>query len=320
MNSTSKHIIAIVLLLLLSALSLTIGVADLHVSQLFSGDSHAQTILIASRVPRLLAILLAGAGLSIAGLIMQQIVQNRFAAPSTTGTLDCAVLGYIISLIWAGGMSQWVHLGLIFTFAVVGTLIFVRFLQSLQFKNTVLVPLIGIMYGNVVSALTVFLAYKYDLVQTMSSWTVANFASVLQGNYEFLYLALPVACFAYYYASQFSAASMGESFAKNIGLDYQKIVFIGVMIVAILSATVVMIVGVIPFLGLIIPNLVAIFMGDNMRRNLPWVAYLGAMLVLACDILGRLIIFPYEVPISMVISIFGGCIFIHLVLKDKSNA
>ncbi|MBC7006464.1 iron chelate uptake ABC transporter family permease subunit, partial [Photobacterium sp. BZF1] len=135
-----------------------------------------------------------------------------------------------------------------------------------------------------------------------------------------LYLALPACMVAYYFASQFSAASVGESFAKNIGLDYQKIVFIGVLIVAILASTVVMIVGVIPFLGLIVPNLVAVYMGDNMRRNLPWTAYWGVVLVLACDILGRLIIFPYEMPISMIISIFGGAIFIALVLKDKSNA
>lgn len=251
---------------------------------------------------------------------MQQVCQNRFAAPSTTGTIDCAMLGYVLGIVFFAGANRWVSLGVILTFALVGTLVFVQFLQRLQFKNAVLVPLIGIMYGNVISAMTTFIAYRYDLVQTMSAWTVANFASVLQGNYEFLYLALPACMVAYYFASQFSAASVGESFAKNIGLDYQKIVFIGVLIVAILASTVVMIVGVIPFLGLIVPNLVAVFMGDNMRRNLPWTAYWGVVLVLACDILGRLIIFPYEMPISMIISIFGGAIFIALVLKDKSNA
>lgn len=130
-----------------------------------------------------------------------------------------------------------------------------------------LVPLIGIMYGNVVSALTTFVAYKYDLVQTMNSWTVANFASVLQGNYEFLYLAIPASILAYFFAAQFSAASIGESFAKNIGLNYQKIVFIGVVLVAVLSSSVVMIVGVIPFLGLIVPNLVSMFVGDNMKKK-----------------------------------------------------
>ncbi|GAM62198.1 catechol siderophore ABC transporter [Vibrio ishigakensis] len=238
----------------------------MNLEALLQGESHAWSILWQSRVPRLLAICLAGAGLSIAGLIMQQIVQNRFAAPSTTGTIDCALLGYVLSLVLFSDISGWAHLALIFTFSVAGTLIFVRFLQSLKFKNAMLVPLIGIMYGNVVSALTTFVAYKYDLVQTMNSWTVANFASVLQGNYEFLYLAIPASILAYFFAAQFSAASIGESFAKNIGLNYQKIVFIGVVLVAILSSSVVMIVGVIPFLGLIVPNLVSMFVGDNMKR------------------------------------------------------
>ncbi|CAE6937240.1 Belongs to the binding-protein-dependent transport system permease family. FecCD subfamily [Vibrio sp. B1REV9] len=314
------HILAFLLLVVLASASLLVGVANVSLSQILAGDSHSLNILLVSRLPRLLAIILAGAGLSIAGLIMQQIVQNRFAAPSTTGTVDWAMFGYIMALILFSDMSSWVHLLTIFGFSVLGTIIFVRFLQRLKFKNTVLVPLIGIMYGNVVSSMTTFVAYKYDLVQTLGSWTVANFASVLRGNYEFLYLALPVSVLAYAYANRFSAASVGESFAKNIGLNYQRIVLIGVILVAVLSSSVVMIVGMIPFLGLIVPNLVSLFIGDNMRRNLPWTAYAGIILVLACDILGRLIIFPYEIPISMIISILGGSIFIYLVLRDKSNA
>lgn len=314
------HILAFLLLVVLACASLLVGVANVSLSQILAGDSHSLNILLVSRLPRLLAIVLAGAGLSVAGLIMQQIVQNRFAAPSTTGTVDWAMFGYIVALILFADMSSWVHLITIFTFSVIGTVIFVRFLQRLKFKNTVLVPLIGIMYGNVVSSMTTFIAYKYDLVQTLGSWTVANFASVLRGNYEFLYLALPVSVLAYAYANRFSAASVGESFAKNIGLNYQRIVLVGVILVAVLSSSVVMIVGMIPFLGLIVPNLVSLFIGDNMRRNLPWTAYAGVILVLTCDILGRLIIFPYEIPISMIISILGGSIFIYLVLRDKSNA
>ncbi len=311
---------AFFLLLVLACTSIWIGVANISFAKLLSGDPHTINILLTSRLPRLLAIMLAGAGLSIAGLIMQQIVQNRFAAPSTIGTVDWAMLGYIVALIALPGFSSWVHLLVIFTASVFGTIIFVRFLQKLKFKNTVLVPLIGIMYGNVVSAMTTFIAYKYDLIQTLSSWTVANFASVLKGNYEFLYLALPASIIAYLYASRFSAASVGESFAKNIGIPYQRIIFIGVILVAVLASSVVMIVGVIPFLGLIVPNLVSILIGDNMRRTLPWTAYAGVVLVLTCDILGRLIIFPYEIPISMIISILGGIIFIYLVLRDKSIA
>ena len=299
--------------------SLLIGAANISIEQLLNGDEYALNIFFTSRLPRLLAILLAGAGLSAAGLVMQQIMQNRFASPSTTGTIDCALLGYVTGLVFFTALSDWAHLGFIFVFAVFGTLLFVVMLQKIQLKNTILVPLVGIMYGNVVSALTTFIAYKYDIVQTMSAWSVANFASVLEGNYEILYLAIPASVIAYIYAAQFSAASVGESFAKNIGLNYQKVVIVGVMLIAISTASVVMIVGVIPFLGLIVPNIVSLFLGDNMKKILPWTAYWGVILVLSCDILGRLIIFPYEIPISMIISVLGGLVFIYLVLRDKSN-
>lgn len=314
------HLFALFVLILLAYTSLFVGVASFSMADLLAGNEHATNILFTSRLPRLLAIMLAGAGLSIAGLIMQQIVQNRFAAPSTTGTIDWAMFGYIVALITLADMSGWVHLFIIFTFSVLGTVVFVRFLQRLKFKSTVMVPLIGIMYGNVVSSMTTFIAYKFDLVQALGAWTVANFASVLRGNYEFLYIALPVSLLAYAFANRFSAASIGESFAKNIGLNYQRIVLVGVVLVAVLSSSVVMIVGMIPFLGLIVPNIVSLFIGDNMRRNLPWTAYVGVILVLICDVIGRLIIFPYEIPISMIISILGGAVFIYLILKDKSNA
>lgn len=316
----SKIYAASVLFLILALTSLLTGVAEVSLSSLFNADEKAIEVYLISRVPRLIAIILAGAALSVAGLIMQQILQNRFASPSTTGTIDSAILGYLLSLILLQGASLWMQLGIIFTITVLGTLIFINLLQRLKFKNAILVPLIGIMYGNLISAFSTFIAYKYDLVQAMSSWTTANFASVLQGSYEMLFLALPSCLIAYYFAHLFSAASMGERFAKNIGLDYQRIIFIGVMLVAISTASVVMIVGVIPFLGLIVPNVVSLFMGDNMRKILPWTAYWGVILVLFCDILGRVIIFPYEVPISMIISIFGGGVFIYLILRDKKYA
>nr|WP_086939804.1 iron chelate uptake ABC transporter family permease subunit [Thaumasiovibrio occultus] len=307
-------------IIVLGLCSIFVGVADISLSSIFSGDTDALAIMLISRVPRLLAICLAGAGLSVAGLVMQQICQNRFASPSTTGTIDCAMLGYVVALLIAAGKGQFFTLAIIFSFAIGGTLLFVQFLNRLKFKNAMLVPLIGIMYGNVVGSLTTFIAYKYDLVQSLSAWTVANFASVLRGNFELLYIALPASILAYLYAARFSAASMGESFAKNIGLNYQRVVFIGVAIVAVLASSVVMIVGMIPFLGLIVPNVVSLFMGDNMRRNLPFTAYWGAVLVLVCDVIGRVILFPHEVPISMIISVIGGAAFIYLVLRDRVNA
>ncbi|MDX2322182.1 MAG: iron chelate uptake ABC transporter permease subunit VctD [Moritella sp.] len=303
-------------LVILSIASVFIGVADLSFSAILNGDTEAIELLLISRLPRLLAILLSGAGLSIAGLIMQQISQNRFASPSTSGTIECAMLGYVLSLVFLGHGD---NLFLIFGMAIAGTLLFIQFIHRIQFKNAIYVPLIGIIFGNVVSSAATFVAYKYDAVQNLSAWTVANFASILQGNYELLYIALPISVISYWYATRLSAVGMGKDFATNIGLNYKQVLFIGIILVSVMSASVVMIVGQLPFLGLIVPNLVTQFYGDNLRKNIPLTAIIGAILILLCDVVGRVIIFPYEIPISMIISILGGVVFIFFIVKGKQN-
>ncbi|MDE1348093.1 iron chelate uptake ABC transporter permease subunit VctD [Vibrio aestuarianus] len=307
----------LLVLLVIGFSSLFVGVGDLSLAALFRGDANAWQLLFTSRLPRLLAVVLAGAGLSIAGLIMQQISQNRFAAPSTSGTIECAMLGYVLSLVFFGhGDNLW----LIFSVAIAGTLVFVQLIQRIQFKNAIFVPLIGIIFGNVIDSVASFIAYKYDAVQNLSGWAVANFANLLKGDFELLYIALPIALFSYLYAARISAVGMGKDFAMNLGLNYQQVLVIGVCLVSVMSATVVMIIGQLPFLGLIVPNLVSHYYGDNLRKNIPRTAMFGALLVLLCDLASRLIIFPYEVPISMIISILGGGAFVLLILRGRSHA
>ncbi|MDC5706329.1 iron chelate uptake ABC transporter permease subunit VctD [Vibrio europaeus] len=304
-------------LIVLSIASLFVGVGQLNLASLIAGDLNSWHLFWTSRIPRLVAVLLAGAGLSIAGLIMQQISQNRFASPSTSGTIECAMLGYVLSLVLFGNGTQ---LWLIFGVSMAGTLLFVQFINRIQFKNAIFVPLVGIIFGNVVDSLATFIAYKYDALQNLSSWTVANFANLLQGDYELLYIAIPVAIFSYLYAARISAVGLGKDFATNLGLNYQQVLVIGVLLVSVMSATVVMIVGMLPFLGLIVPNLVSRFFGDNLRKNIPLTAILGALIVLCCDLAGRVIIFPYEIPISTIISILGGAVFIFFILKGQKHA
>ncbi|MGI9917829.1 iron chelate uptake ABC transporter permease subunit VctD [Vibrio owensii] len=307
----------LLVLIVLSVASLFVGVANMTPQQLFSGDAKALELFFTSRIPRLFAILLAGAGLSIAGLVMQQISQNRFAAPSTTGTIECAMLGYVMSVVLFGNGEQ---LWLVFAVSILGTLMFVQFIQRIQFKSVVFVPLVGIIFGNVVDAVTTFIAYKYDALQSLSAWSVANFANILRGDFELLYIAVPVALLSYLFAARISAVGIGKDFAVNLGLNYQQVVTLGVLLVSVMSASVVMIVGQLPFLGLIVPNLVSYFYGDNLKRNIPLTAMYGAILVLACDLVSRLIIFPHEMPISIVISILGGVVFIAMLLRGKQSA
>ncbi|HMR18967.1 MAG TPA: iron chelate uptake ABC transporter family permease subunit, partial [Sphingobacterium sp.] len=112
-------------------------------------------------------------------------------------------------------------------------------------------------------------------------------------------------------------AGMGEGFATNLGLSYNTIVTIGLLIVSLVVSATVVTVGAIPFVGLIIPNMVSLFVGDNLRRTLPFAAFWGAIFLLCCDIVGRLVVFPYEIPIGMMVGVIGGIVFLVLILRKS---
>ena len=194
------------------------------------------------------------------------------------------------------------------------------FLRNIKIKNAVFVPLVGIMFGNVIGSMTTFLGYKFDLLQSVSSWTQGNFSIVLKGNYELLYLSIPLMVITIFYANKFTVAGMGKDFAKNLGLNYESIVNIGLIIVSLVTVTVVVTVGSIPFIGLIVPNLVSYFKGDNMKGNIFYTGIIGALFVLICDIIGRVIIYPYELPIGVMVGVIGSVIFLFIVLRRNSRA
>lgn len=298
-----------------SYLSLGVGVVDVGISDLFRPSTDDWQILTVSRIPRLIAILLAGASLSVAGLIMQRITQNRFVSPSTSGTVEAAVLGILIATLLFGGASLLTRMGIAIVTAIAGTLLFLHLLQRIRHQESIVVALIGLMYGGVISAITVFLAYQRDLVQFLDIWTTGSFSGVLQGRYEPLFLVVAVGLVGYLFADRFTVIGMGRDFAINLGLDYTRILYVGLVVVSVMAAVVVVVVGAIPFLGLIVPNIVTLLLGDNVRRVLPVTALAGAGFVLACDVVGRVIRYPYEIPASTLAGILGGVVFIWLIMR-----
>ena len=115
---------------------------------------------------------------------------------------------------------------------------------------------------------------------------------MIEGRYEMLWLSLGVTGLAVLAADRFTVAGLGESFATNLGLNYKALVLQGLIVVSVVTACVVVTVGSIPFVGLIVPNLVRLMLGDNVRRSVWWVAIAGAALTMLCDLFGRLIIAP----------------------------
>ncbi|XHN74326.1 transport system permease protein [Lonepinella sp. MS14437] len=303
------------LVILLSVLSLFIGVSTVNLAGLLAFDGEQWEIFLISRVPRLVSILIAGAALSICGLVMQQLSRNRFVSPTTAGTMDSARLGILIAILLFPSASMLVKTSIAIAVSFLGTLLFMTILSRLKFKDSIFVPLVGIMFGNIISSITAFIAYKEDLLQNLAGWLQGDFSLVMAGRYEILYFSLPALIIAYLFANRFSIVGMGEEFATNLGLNYQQVLYLGLAIVATVSSIIIVSVGVIPFLGLIVPNLVTLYLGDNLKKILSHTALLGAVFVLFCDILGRIVIYPYEISINAVVGVFGSAMFLILLFK-----
>lgn len=318
--ATTFLILAVIAVVLLSLVSLTIGAYNLSLGQLLDvNDLRGNLVLLVSRVPRTIAIVLVGMSMGVAGMLMQMLSRNKFVSPSTAGTLEAASLGILVVTMFAPNSSVFVKILVSSAFALAGTALLLLILRRVPLRSPLVVPLLGLMLGGVIAALTTFLAYRYNFLQSLAAWTNGDFSRVLRGRYELLWLSGALTLVAYVAADRFTVAGMGEAFTKNLGVNYGRIVALGLTIVSLITAVNVVTVGAIPFIGLVVPNVVSLLIGDNVRRAIPWLALFGAGFVLACDILGRTIRYPYEVPIGTVIGVVGGALFLLLLLRRSSR-
>lgn len=316
---SSSTIILALVLLVLSVFSLFIGVMEVNIKGLLSGDGEQLHIFMASRLPRLLAVICTGVGMSVAGLIMQQLCMNKFVSPTTGATISSAELGVLFALLFMPSSTLLSRALFAFGTAILGTWIFVWFIQQIPFKDVVMVPLVGIMFSNVIGGITSYLAYKYEMTQALSSWLVGHFSLIIRGRYEIVYLVFPLVILAFLFATHFNIVGMGKDFSRNLGVNYKVVLFLGLSIAAMITASVVVVVGSISYIGLIVPNLIALFKGDKIRGTLIDTALFGAIFVLGCDVLGRVVIAPFELPIELIIGILGSILFIGLLFYRLQN-
>ena len=314
-----KLLLASAAILVLAVVSLLTGVSDVSWASLREGGT-AWLVLVEVRLPRTLALIFAGAGLAVSGTIMQMLARNRFVEPSTAGTVESAKLGILTVLLLAPGLPVYGRMLVATGFALAGTALFLLILRRIPLRTPLMVPLVGLMLSGVIDAVTSFFAYRFDLLQSLGAWTSGDFSTVLRGRYELLYLALALTLVAYRAADRFTVIGMGEEFATNLGLDHRKVMALGLVIVSLVTACVVVTVGAVPFVGLIVPNVLALTMGDGLRRALPWTVLMGAGLVLACDIAGRIVIAPFEIPVGTMLGVIGSAFFLYLILRRKSRA
>ncbi|MFV0360367.1 ABC transporter permease [Tropicimonas sp.] len=315
----TPYLITLAALVALALLSVLTGVAEFDPRHL-AHDPEAMRLLLTSRLPRTLAALLTGASVAVSGVIMQLLVRNRFVEPGTTGTTEAAMLGLLVVTLAAPALPIFGKMLAAAVAALLGMGGFLLLIRRLPPHQPLLVPLVGLIYGGVIGAAAVFVAYQADMLQYLGVWMSGEFSGILAGRYELLWLAGLMAIVAYVSADRFTVAGLGRETAIGLGLNHGRVVALGLLTVSMVTALVVVTVGMVPFVGLVVPNIVARMMGDNLRASLPVVAGMGAGFVLGSDILGRVVRYPYEIPAGTIFGAVGAAVFLWLLLGRPSRA
>ena len=305
------------LLLILTILSLFVGVHGVSITGLLEGEEIERMLFIKTRFPRTISLILAGGMLSVGGKIMQHLMQNKFVSEGTIGMMDSARLGILIVMIFLPNSSILTRSFAAFVFAYVGVLLFLSLSKVLPKGDPMILPLTGVMFGNIIGAIATFLAYQFQVVQNVSSWLQGNFATVMEGSYELIYVTIPVFILLYFLGYQITIAGLGSELSTNLGLNHQRLQWIVFALVALGSCSVLLMVGAIPFLGVVVPNLVSLFYGDHFKNTMGLTAIFGAIFLLVCDIIARFLIAPYEIPVSVVVGVIGGALFLFLLMRRR---
>ena len=306
-RTTWPILIGILITIGLIIASLFIGVYDI------TGAEDGWRMFGITRIPRTIALALAGAAMAMCGLVMQLLTQNKFVEPTTTGTTEWAGLGLILTMVMIPGASLFTRMVGAIIFALAGTIVFFLFLQRVTLKSSLIVPIVGIMLGAVVGSVSTYVALQTEMLQQLGIWFAGSFTGIVRGRYELLFIVLVVLIIIFIVADRFTVAGLGKDIATNVGLNYRQVLFVGIMMIAVVTGVVTVVVGNLPFLGLIVPNIVSMFRGDNLRSNLPWVAMLGMWILIICDM-------PFEVPVSLILGILGAIVFVMLLVRSRRYA
>lgn len=309
---TKSFVFTVIIVLGLAVLSLFTGVYDLSRTDGFD-------MFWITRVPRTVALMLTGAAMAMAGLVMQLITQNRLVEPTTTGTLEWAGLGLLTVYLLVPAPSLMMRMTGAIVFSFIGTMVFFWFLRSVKLRSSLIVPIIGLMLGAVISAISTFLGLFFRASQAIEGWFVGSFASVQIGRYEYLWVIIVVTVLIFLLANRLTLAGLGEDIATSLGVNYNQLMMMATGLIALSVGVVATVIGNLPFLGLIVPNLVSMFRGDDLRSNLPWVCLVGMGAILVSDLISRTIIMPFELPVSLILGTVGAVVFIMILMRQRKK-
>ena len=331
-NRGNKHTGCLYMLLILALMamcivSLSVGAAAMPIKSIFEAVSRREgtnwSIIAYIRVPRMIGSLLAGAGLAASGCIIQSVMNNPMAGPGIIGvnagagfaTLACMALFPHVSALLPSAAFMGAVCCTLFIYAVAG----------IMGASKMKLILVGVAVSSMLSAASSLIKELFpDIITAANTFSVGSLSGV---NYDVLIPAalyiLPCIALSVLLGRNMDVLSLGEETANSIGLNVQATRFALLVTAAMLAGAAVSFAGLIGFVGLIVPHIAKAVFGSGARRAVLGSALIGALLVLVCDTLGRVLFSPYELSAGILISLIGGPYFLYMLMKNsrgKANA
>ena len=342
-NRRNACIIAITagVMALLAVMCLFVGSSDMTVSDAVRaltgyGSPAQMRIIWRIRVPRVLAAVIAGAGLSVSGLVMQSTLNNAMASPSTLGVSNGAVFGANLSIIaFAGGfLSTGNNLSsfdaganpyatslLAFVFSTLSVLLILGLCTLRSFSPNVVV-LAGIAIGSVWTAATTILQF-YATDVGLSAAVVWSFGDLGRATYQTDGIMLAVVAVGFVFfrlmAWKYNALLSGEATAKTMGIHVERLRFFSLLIASVITAVCVSFLGIIGFVGVICPHVIKKLLGQDHRVSIPMSALSGSLLLLVADTLSRWLGNGSALPVGAITSLLGAPFFLTIIFSGKEN-
>jgi iron complex transport system permease protein len=279
-------------------------------------------VLFDIRLPRILNSIFAGASLSCSGLILQSLVKNKLAEPGLLGISAGAGLGAILVFLFPIGVTFFIITPISFIFAVLTTTIIFYLGKKFSrnnnsFINTNKLILAGIAISALLNALNGYLLLTAgNNVQQILFWLSGGFSG--RGWNEFyisFVFSITGIIATVLISSDLNLLSLGDEMSSSLGINLKRTQILSIIISSLLAASAVSVAGIITFVGLVIPNIANLLIGNDYRYTVPCSIILGALFLLVSDTIARLIISPSEVPVSIITSLLGGPVFIYLIFK-----
>lgn len=329
----------LIAVLVLAVLCINVGFSNMNpvkvIQALFGfGDSFNQLIVRNIRLPRVLAAIIAGSGLALSGCVMQNVLKNPMASPSTLGVSNAAVFGanFAIVVLGAGafhsthGESVSINNPYLVTICAfvcaLGAILLILALSGRRSFSSETVVLAGVALGSLFSAGTTILQYFAMDTQVAAAvfWTFGDLGRASMQENLLMFIVVAVA-FVYFYSRRwdYNAMANGEEVAKSLGVRTERTRFWSLLLASMICAVCVSFLGIIGFVGLIAPQAVKRFLGADHRFLLPASALAGAALLLFADTVGRWILTGISLPVGAITSLLGAPLFLWLLLRKKGG-